>query len=294
MALVGWTGCGKLVGIHGGVLTDGSAGAGGTSSGGGSGSAGTGGSGSGGTSGSGGSDAAGDPGADRVNADVVTDTANPIDLPPEVPACFKEPIREGRAFGFLAGPNLNGGVGLCSYPNPRLPTNRYYGAMDNRLLGNFASLCGVCLQVKSGNSQVEVVMIDGIDGITTLPRYSISIEPNALARLGAAPNSNPDVQFQIVPCSFPEKLATIFDTATVVSTKVLVLNHRTRLTGVQILMGSTWRDLTRERDNRWTAAFLVSGTSNRMRFIDSSDKALEVNVPFTDYSDTGMQIPPCP
>jgi len=216
-------------------------------------------------------------------------------LPPEVPACFNEPVREGKAYGFLGGPNLNGGVGICSYPNTRLPTNRYYGAMDSRLMGITPPvLCGACLQIKSGNNQVEVVIIDAITNIAPAPRYTISIEPNAVAKLGAAPNSNPDVQFQIVPCSFPEKLATIFDTATVVSTKVLVLHHRTRLTGVQIMSGVNWRDLTRERDNRWAAPFLVSGTSNRMRFIDSSDKVLEVNVPFTDYSDTGMQIPPCP
>jgi hypothetical protein len=32
-----------------------------------------------------------------------------------------------------------------------------------------------------------------------------------------------------------------------------------------------------------------------MRFIDSSDKVLEVmSVPFTAYSDLGVQIPPCP
>jgi hypothetical protein len=305
VALVGWAGCGKLVGIHGGVLADGAAGAGGTSSGGSSGQGGSGtgggspggGGGSGGnTGGSGGIDAAADPGADRVSADVVTDVANPMDLPPEVPACFNEPIREGKAFGFLGGPNVSGGMGLCSYPNSRLPTNRYYGALDTRLLGVMPPVaCGACLQVKSGDKQVEVVIIDGIGPIAPTPRYTISIEPNAVAKLGAAPNSNPDVQFQIIPCSFPEKIATIFDTATVVSTKVLVLNHRTRLTGVQIFAGGMWRDLSRERDNRWAAPFLVSATSNRMRFIDSSDKALEVlSVPFTDYSDTGMQIPPCP
>lgn len=310
VTLLGWAGCGKLVGIHDSHLADGSAvGTGDTGADRPSGDRMTGAGGSGGGGGgSGGSGGSGSGGAVDGRTDAVTDVvADTMTMPdtnrPDIPFCVNEPVHDGRVIEFGGGPNMGGGVGSCSFPNSSLPAaTRYYGGLDNRLFEVMPKTgCGVCVKVTAGTKQVEVFIIDGVNGGTAPPR-TVAIERNALIALGGVGGGTIEsVNFQVVPCSFQDttKIQALFD-ITIPMTRVLVLDHRTRLTGVQVLASNgVWRSLTRQTDNRWlTAGFMVNNTATQqMRFIDSSNRTIDAPaVPFTTaFSSTGVQFPStCP
>ncbi|MEA2699872.1 MAG: expansin [Myxococcales bacterium] len=214
------------------------------------------------------------------------------------PACHVEPVYQGPVLSFSGGPNFGDGkgVGLCGYPNDKLPKGHFFGAVDTALFKD-SQACGACVHVENADGTItaDVQIIDLVDPVLPIgEKHVVTIDAVAHDRFSIT--GNPEVKFRFVPCDVTGNVAVQFDATTTQGSSLLVMNHRTALADVQIQTAEGWKKLMRTRFNRWNIPGKISGTTNSLRFIDTSDRTVDAtDVPFLPIlEDVGVQLPPCP
>ncbi|HXI59738.1 MAG TPA: hypothetical protein VNO55_26910 [Polyangia bacterium] len=222
-----------------------------------------------------------------------------VDTGPAPAACRKEPIYQGPVLSFSGGPNFGDGkgVGLCGFPNDKLPKGHFFGAVDTALFKD-SQACGACVHVENADGTItaDVQIIDLVDPVLSIgEKHVVTIDAAAHDRFSVT--GNPDVKFHFVPCDVTGNVAVQFDATTTEGSSLLVMNHRTALADVQIqTSGGAWKKLMRTHFNRWNIPGKISGTANSLRFIDTSDRSVDAaDVPFVALlQDVGVQLPGCP
>ncbi|HEX3697873.1 MAG TPA: hypothetical protein VH374_21040 [Polyangia bacterium] len=219
------------------------------------------------------------------------------DATPPGETCRTEPVYTGPMLIFAGGPNFGAGdgVGLCGYPNDKLPKGKFFGAVDTALFAN-AQTCGACMRLENADATVtaEVQIIDLVDPLLPLADGHVLSVDKAVSDLFGA-GGNPVVKYRVVPCDVSGNIQVQLDSTTIQGSSVLVMNQRTVVSAVQIQTVDGWRALTRTPFNRWAVPFAISGKSNTIRFTDTSERSVDAPaVPFVDgLQDTGVQLPPC-
>jgi hypothetical protein len=220
-----------------------------------------------------------------------------VDTGPAPPACRKEPVYQGPVLSFSGGPNFGDGkgVGLCGFPNDRLPKGHFFGAVDTALFKD-SQACGACVHVENADGTItaDVQIIDLVDPILSIgDKHVVTIDAAVHDRFSIT--GNPEVKFRFVPCDVTGNVAVQFDATTTEGSSLLVMNHRTALADVQIQTAGGWKKLMRTRFNRWNIPGKISGTANSLRFTDTSDRTVDAaDVPFVGaLQDVGVQLPSC-
>jgi hypothetical protein len=221
-----------------------------------------------------------------------------VDTGPGPAACRTEPVYQGPVLSFSGGPNFGDGkgVGLCGFPNDKLPKGHFFGAVDTALFKD-SQACGACVHVENadGTISADVQIIDLVDPVLSIgDKHVVTIDAAAHDRFSVT--GNPDVKFHFVPCDVTGNVAVQFDATTVQGSSLLVMNHRTALADVQIQTAEGWKKLMRTRFNHWNIPGKISGTANSLRFIDTSDRMVDaIDVPFVGaLQDVRVQLPVCP
>ncbi|HEY2900271.1 MAG TPA: hypothetical protein VGL59_06835 [Polyangia bacterium] len=219
------------------------------------------------------------------------------DATPPGEGCRTETVYTGPVLIFAGGPNFGAGtgVGLCGYPNDKLPKGKFFGAVDTTLFAS-AQTCGACVRLENADATVtaDVQIIDLVDPLTPIASgHVLSVDKAVSDRFGAG--GNPVVKYRIVPCDVSGNIQVQFDSTTVQGSSVLVMNQRTVVSAMEIQTVDGWKALTRTPFNRWAVPFAISGKSNTIRFTDTSERSVDAPaVPFAgELQDTGVQLPPC-
>lgn len=246
--------------------------------------------------------------SDATVVDVAPDQAEGTDGPPDVGgdvgsdtgpavACKQESALSGPLLVYAGGPNFGSGaaVGVCGYPNKQLPAGRFFGAVDTALFAG-AAACGACvhLQNADGTITADVQIIDQVNPALPTTGHVLSVD-RAVHDMFATGGSDPVVQYRFVPCGVSGNIQVQFDTNTVSGSSLLIMNHRNPLADVEIETATGWKPLIRTPFNRWVIPFIISGSSNNVRFADTSQRSVDaVALPFSaGLQDSGVQLPPC-
>lgn len=209
--------------------------------------------------------------------------------------CQNQPTYTAPLIIFAGGPNFGSGaaVGLCGFPNDKLPKDRFYGALDGALFAQ-AQACGACVRIESMDGKVtaDVQIIDRVDPLLPLGGHFVSADAEVHGRF---PGNNPDVRFHFVPCDVQGNIQVQFDATTTTGSSLLVMNQRTALTGVQVSTTAGWKPLARTLFNRWPIPFAINDKKNGLRFIDTNGRMVDApDISFTgELQDSHAQFPAC-